>query len=938
MGQSSKPQTIGHRYFLGIHWGLAKALNGIREIRVGDRRAWVGDAQGQARWLISASSLFGGDQGEGGIYGTIDLMQGWENQPVNPRLKRMLGSALVPAHRGCATAFYDGLVCSMNPYPKAWMFRVWRTTADWDDDIVFYPSRVVIPLGNGSIAAVNGAHIIYEAITNRDWGRGRSRNRIHEASFRAVADTLYAESFGLCICWRRQDGVASLVQSVLDHIGGVLIDDLATGQISLKLIRNDYDVASLPLFDEDNGLLAIEADEAADGAGAVNEIVVKFKNMLNGGAEDYVRIQNLAGIQSVGAVLSETVDYPHIPTPTLAARVAQRDLASKSAGVRRFKVRTDRRGASVMPGDVIRVRSLVRGYEQLVLRVGRADYGTLQAGACTFNCVIDSYGLPATSYVSVGESSVNPPSTQPLSATIRRILELPYRDLAANLPPERLSAVTPTSGALALLARRPSHGALGYYLLTRVGAAAFGAVDEGDWCPTAQIAIDLAHLTVNARITYQTDCTSVRVGSVGLIDDEIVRVDAFDIDSGEIQLGRGCSDTVPTPHLKGARIWFYGLDAAVDPTDYTSGVTVQAKAQTRTTSGLLDAGLAPTDSLTLSGRQYRPYPPGRFRINGEAYPAEVEGNIAVSWAHRDRLTQADQLVDTTAGNMGPEAGATYTCRLLRADTNAVLLSQSGINGTAHTFVPDYGTYAGEVKVELWSVRDGVASAQKHEWQFEAGPIEGMQELSVVNTSIQPPAGVTSSISRLIQSSTAIGDLMLAFVMHAGPLTTVPAGWSLVISATGANDRLSVYKKIAEAGDPGNSRTWVMSVSSRFSVHYVVLRGTEPLDVVAFNSEVSAAGVSNNPTPIAAVAATAVGQVVLNTACQLANTSVPSSFTVSAPWTLRTNASSATQANRHGVADLTVGDLDPVEGEWTPSPANASSSWASISVVVGYAGT
>lgn len=721
MGQSSKPQTIGHRYFLGIHWGLAKALNGIREIRVGDRRAWAGDAQGQARWLIPASSLFGGDQGEGGVYGTIDLMQGWEDQPVNPRLKRMLGSALVPAHRGCATAFFDGLVCSMNPYPKPWMFRVWRTTADWDDDIVFYPSRVVIPLNSGSIAAANGAHIIYEAITNRDWGRGRSRSRIHEASFRAVADTLYAEGFGLCICWRRQDGVASLVQSVLDHIGGVLIDDLATGQISLKLIRNDYDVASLPLFDEDNGLLAIEADEAADGAGAVNEVMVKFKNMQLGGAEDYVRIQNLAGIQSVGAVIPETIDYPHIPTPTLAARVAQRDLAAKSAGVRRFKVRTDRRGASVMPGDVIRVRSLARGYAQLVLRVGRADYGTLQAGACTFNCVIDSYGLPATSYVSVGEPTINPPSTQPLPATIRRILELPYRDLAANLPPERMSAVTPTSGALALLARRPSHGALGYYLLTRVGAAAFGAVDEGDWCPTAQITADLAHLTTSARITYQTDCTSVRVGSVGLIDDEIVRVDAFDIDTGEIQLGRGCSDTVPAKHLKGARIWFYGLDAAVDPTDYTSGVTVQAKAQTRTTSGLLDAGLAPTDSLTLSGRQYRPYPPGSLRINGEAYPTEVEGNIAVSWAHRDRLTQADQLVDTTAGNMGPEADTTYTCRLLRADTNAVLLSQAGITGTTHTFTPDFDSYAGAVIVELWAVRGALASLQRHAWQFLAYP-------------------------------------------------------------------------------------------------------------------------------------------------------------------------------------------------------------------------
>ncbi len=229
MGQSSKPQTIGYRYFMGIHMGLCRGpINELREIRVGDRTAWKGSAVGQARWQINASSLFGGDEGEGGIYGTIDLMLGTETQPVNPRLKKMLGSALVPAFRGVTTLFFDGLICSMNPYPKAWSFRARRVTSGWDDDICWYPEKSVVWLGDNTISAMNGAHIIYEAFTNRDWGRGRSAARIHDASFRAAADQLFAEGFGLCICWRRQDGIGALVGSVLDHIGGVLIDDLET--------------------------------------------------------------------------------------------------------------------------------------------------------------------------------------------------------------------------------------------------------------------------------------------------------------------------------------------------------------------------------------------------------------------------------------------------------------------------------------------------------------------------------------------------------------------------------------------------------------------------------------------------------------------------------------------------------------------------------------
>jgi len=716
MGQSNKPQTIGYRYFMGIHMSLCRGpINELREIRVGDRTAWRGSALGQARWLIAASSLFGGDEGEGGIYGTIDMMLGTETQPVNPRLKRMLGSALVPAFRGMTTLFFDGLVSSMNPYPKPWAFRARRVTAGWDDDNVWYPEKALIWQGNDTITSMNPAHIIYEAFTNREWGRGRSTARIHDASFRAAADKLYAEGFGLCICWRRQEGLGALVKSVIDHINAVLLDDLVTGQVALHLIRDDYVVDDLPLFDEDSGLLGIDEDDAADGAMATNEVVVKFTNMMNSGADDQVRVQNNAAIQSNGAVLSETVQYPHIPTSGLAARLAQRDLGSKSAAVRRFKVRLDRKGAVVLPGKAFRIRSLKRGYEQLVLRAGQCDYGTLEAGTVTISAVIDAYGLPDTAYVAPQPPTVNPPTADPLPATVRRIFEIPYRDLVHFLSPAQMAEVTDTSCAVGVIARRPSAAARVYTLLTRVGSAAWGGVDTGDWCPTAQIATTLDYLTTTTRITYGTDISTVQPGSPAMIEDEIVRVVSLDIDTGDLVIARGCADTVPARHAAGARIWFYETDTAVDPVDYAPGVTVQAKVQTRTSTGLLDLALAAVDTHTTSRRQTRPYPPGNLLVNGVTYPAEIEGDVVLTWSHRHRLQQADQLIDTTAGNIGPEAGTTYSARLLRADTSAVLASQIGITGTTATLTT---TYEGQVLAEAWSVRDGLDSTQKHRWQFD----------------------------------------------------------------------------------------------------------------------------------------------------------------------------------------------------------------------------
>ncbi|MDF5922588.1 hypothetical protein P4133_35060 [Pseudomonas aeruginosa] len=62
-------------------------------------------------------SLFGGDKGEGGLDGTLDVLFGDEDQGVLPRLAAMLGG-LVPAFRGVTTWFYSGLVTSSEPVPE----------------------------------------------------------------------------------------------------------------------------------------------------------------------------------------------------------------------------------------------------------------------------------------------------------------------------------------------------------------------------------------------------------------------------------------------------------------------------------------------------------------------------------------------------------------------------------------------------------------------------------------------------------------------------------------------------------------------------------------------------------------------------------------------------------------------------------------------------
>jgi hypothetical protein len=142
MGSGSS-YTGGYRYYLGIHMGLnLDECDEIVEIKVADRTAWSGSVTTNTTITIDAPELFGGDKAEGGIVGTLDVMMGGADQPVNDRLAAMLGG-IVPAFRGKTTLFYDGQVSAINPYPKPWSVRRRRNLKGWDG-AVWYPEKAII--------------------------------------------------------------------------------------------------------------------------------------------------------------------------------------------------------------------------------------------------------------------------------------------------------------------------------------------------------------------------------------------------------------------------------------------------------------------------------------------------------------------------------------------------------------------------------------------------------------------------------------------------------------------------------------------------------------------------------------------------------------------------------------------------------------------------
>ncbi|WP_218241513.1 phage tail protein [Comamonas fluminis] len=866
MGGKKKKTTIGYKYYMGLFMGLCRGpVDAIRQIRVGDKTAWTGKATGNTSININQPNLFGGEEQEGGIDGTLQIMMGAPDQTRNDSLAAMLGG-LVSAFRGVTTTFFDGLVCAMSPYPKEWSYLVQKTKAGWHKDQSWYPEKCEMLMASGNEVAtvfagsgwnlpclapggmpgecvthdsiqtvtltgtaevrsyelklfgavecrpyaggalqplqsvmkggaptaalpghnqytleisnpptvfylnhtnvaehynrtfyngesfiaeiagnatltlkalaindlqlspsqslrvevggqdgvqvygMNPAHILRRLYTDPLIGRGLdAATRIDEASWIAAADVFHTEGLGLCMKWSRSGSVAEFAGEVINHAGAAVYTSRRTAKLVLKPIRGDYDLDDLPLFTPDTGLLAIEDDQSTAQTSGINEIVVKYTDVLNK-KEGAVREKNLGSIMAAkGVTVTEEVSYPGIPTEALARRIARRDLQAKSGFIKRFTVVLDRRGKDIMPGHVFRISDPSRGIANMVLRAGRSEFGTITDGRITITALQDVFGLPAAVLREPEDNAYVPPDVTPRVPTIQGLMEAPYRELAQSMGAADLAMLDHSAGFLTANAVRPGmmHG---FELQTRVVPSEFStAAEQGAWCPGGKLAVPVGRLDAQVSLDDSVDLSQIVLGTAALLGDEIVRIDAVDTAAGTLTIGRGCADTVPAPHVAGTPLLCYDGWGGDDQREYTHGVTVEAKLLSRTGSGTLNPSLAPTQSLTFASRAARPYPPGDFRINGERYPALVLNASSLSWASRNRITQADMLLDAAAASVVPEAGTTYSVSIYDDLTDTLVSQTDGITDTAMALSGI--SFPLRTRIELYSVREGLRSWQ-----------------------------------------------------------------------------------------------------------------------------------------------------------------------------------------------------------------------------------
>lgn len=253
----------------------------------------------------------------------------------------------------------------------------------------------------------------------------------------------------------------------------------------------------------------------------------------------------------------------------------------------------------------------------------------------------------------------------------------------------------------------------------------------GTMCPVGYLASDLnpgdTIISITGFSAVEGEEADLVLGMGLMINGEIMRLDSKVLP--DLTVARGCADTIPRPtaHPVGSTVWFFSRDLASDNREYAATEVVGVKLLPFTGSGgSVPVEYAPPHELVFNWRHIRPYPPGDFKCKGEAWYSSVklmafdQNELIFTWAHRDRLTQADQLVGHLESSVGPEVGTTYVARVY--DSFGVQVrEETGITGTTWSYtrlmavsdsMEDKSGY-----IDIYSERDGFESWQGYRTQI-----------------------------------------------------------------------------------------------------------------------------------------------------------------------------------------------------------------------------
>lgn len=756
MGGKASGKISVTDYYMSLHYGVCVASEGLEllEVKVQEKSIWTGQL-GADRGLefIGRPNLFGGIKKAGGVRGLMHWLPGGMTQVLPTGLTRRLGLPRrnCQGYRNIASVFFTGTRAfantpptdgwddwvptssdgklgfmwgSNNPYiPKIW-FRLRRPPLGLNPAKAMMPADPTKPAGP---QAANGAHIIYECLTNRSWGAGMSPARLDHASFETAASTLYNEGLGLAGIWARQSDIEDFVNEILDHINATLFLHPRTGLLTLKLLREDYDLATLRRVTPSNARM-VKFGRKMWGETA-NEIVVTWTNPANE-KEETLSYQDLANVAIQGGIVSSPRNYHLLRSARMAMAAAQRELAASAYPLVNCEVEVDRSAWSAVAGEVVILEWPEYGIGQLVCRVMNANYGEADSDRIRLSLLEDIWGVPLGEF-----SGTQPPPPadvdDPQPVAIRHLMTAPAMLAASAMGLNDPQGIEYPDAIVVILAA-PTQASGSLHLWSDVTLPS-GTVEPGE--------ISLLNFTGSARLDqsmlprptsvlpplYDETDFDVQDGDFLLIgsgaDHETEIAVVTGVDETGVHINRGVLDTIPRSWPAGTRLWRVRITSRqYDSIVRADGEAVTYRLLPQTSGGTLDYADAPDETFTPSGRATMPLRPADVRVRGRQWGpvgTQADTDLTITWANRNRIVEASVALPWTAASSGVEPGQTTTVEVL-SNAGAVLATYDGLTGTSLTIpITDFGAETtGRIRVS--SELDGIRSLQAYEIEVWPG--------------------------------------------------------------------------------------------------------------------------------------------------------------------------------------------------------------------------
>jgi hypothetical protein len=719
---SSRVQVVDYNLSLhiGVCWGPVDSIN---YLKMSDKEiAFFADEN--ATIDVSLPELFGGPKQGGGIAGKITAFFGGAAQimPTEYASKLQRTPTTMPAYRGLTSLLFLARAGSTKGFT-------------WGSNNPVLPGTEVnvtraprgLP-GNAMIGPdANLAHIIYECVTNTDWGLGRSGGLIDLGSFVEAASVFEAEGLGISLEWKSSIEMGQFVETLLSYGAAHFFMDPAIGKWRLKLVRPDYDPAELQVVDPSVARM-VRFDRGNWGE-TINEVQVQWTDPRSGKVE-IVRAHDDANIRVQGGVVSDTKNYEGVRNPELALRLALRDLQHHSSPLARAEMDLNRSFWSRGPGDCLRLQWPEEGLSDRVFRILKVERGTTSE-QIRVNLVEDIFSSPFYQITAPTDQWVDP-STLPLPVYRSYLGSIPYFLLAQRLGDAAAQEVEYPSTYVMVLADVAGQDVrqVDYQTEETLPTGVEQYIERGSLDPTVRTYVD--------EDTNKTDISSVLTMAPGVVADSIQPADfllfmddedpeitetmlvtAVDPIDDEVTVLRGVLDTIPRIWSVGATVWIVrGNQRIVDGAQRSVGATEQYKLLPVTTRGRLSINDAPEIEVTPSARHFLPYRPAYPRINSN--PASVVSvsaaatTFVVNWYRRNRLAETAVVLSWSDLDGGAEPGQTTTVRVLDSGGMEVVeyAGETGVSKEITLAAIGSPSAGATFTVELFSERDGYESFQR----------------------------------------------------------------------------------------------------------------------------------------------------------------------------------------------------------------------------------